>query len=248
VLEQPIQAVVSIGGDGTLRSVVNLFYADRTDGPAVLPVPMGTANLMGQHLGIQWSDRHTPRAVIDTIKRNQIVRLDAGRANSRLFLLMAGVGIDAQIVHLLDSVRRGPIDMTSYLWPMALTFAAYTFPPITVTVDNQTLLTQTPAIALIGNVREYGIGIPILTDAVPNDGLLDICIMPCRDRRELIELAVEIAAGEHASRESVIYTRGKSVHINAAEKVAVQVDGDSAGFTPLDIDVLPGRVQFLMPV
>jgi YegS/Rv2252/BmrU family lipid kinase len=247
LLEEPAQAVVSIGGDGTLRSVVNLFYADRSDGPAVLPVPMGTANLMGQHLGIQWSDRQTPRAVIETIKRNQIVRLDSGRANGRLFLLMAGVGIDAQIVHLLDSVRRGPIDMTSYLWPMAMTFAAYTFPPITVSVDNQTLLTNTPAIALIGNVREYGIGIPILTDAVPNDGLLDICIMPCRDRRELIELTVQIAAGEHALRESVIYTRGKSVQITAAEKVAVQVDGDSAGFTPLDIDVLPGRVPFLVP-
>jgi diacylglycerol kinase (ATP) len=248
LLQDPAQAVISIGGDGTLRSVVNLFYAHRSDGPAILPVPMGTANLMGQHLGIRWSNRATPRAVIDTIRQNKIVRLDAGRANGHLFLLMAGVGIDAQIVHLLDSVRRGPIDMTSYLWPMAMTFAAYTFPPITVTVDDHTLLSNTPAIALIGNVREYGIGIPILTDAIANDGLLDICIMPCRNRTELIELIVQIAIGEHARRESVTYTRGKSIRIEAAEKVAVQVDGDSAGFTPLAIDVLPALVPFLVPV
>ncbi len=56
-LEQPTETVVAIGGDGTLRSVVNLFYAAHAKGPAVLPVPMGTANLMGQHLGIAWSAR-----------------------------------------------------------------------------------------------------------------------------------------------------------------------------------------------
>jgi diacylglycerol kinase family enzyme len=248
VRDEPVRAVVSIGGDGTLRGVVNFLYADRADGPAVLPVPMGTANLMGHHLGITWPAAGTTRGVIETIKRRQIVRLDAGRANGRLFLLMAGVGIDAQIVHLLDSIRKGPIDMTSYFWPMAMTFAAYTFPPITVSVDGQTVLEDTPAIVMVGNVREYGIGVPILTDAVPNDGLLDVCVMPCRDRRELIELIVQVAAGEHALRESVIYQQGKTARVDAAEKVAVQIDGDSAGFTPLEVDILPGRVPFLVPV
>lgn len=247
-LDELPNTVIAIGGDGTLRSVVNLFYADRADGPLVLPVPMGTANLMGRHLGINWSRQDTPLAVIQTIKRRKIVRLDAGRANGRLFLLMAGVGIDGQIVHLLDSTRKGPIDVMHYLLPMAMTFAAYTFPPISVNVDGQVLLQSTPAIAIIGNVREYGIGVPIATGAVPDDGLLDVCVMPCGDRRELIEIAVAIAAGEHEFAESVIYTRGKKVHVDADEKVAVQVDGDSAGFTPLDVDLLPARVPFLVPV
>ncbi len=82
---------------------------------------------------------------------------------------------------------------------------------------------------------------------MPNDGLLDVCVMPCRDRRELIEIAVAIAAGEHTVRESVTYTRGKTARVEADQKVAVQVDGDSAGFTPLDVDLLPGRVPFLVP-
>jgi diacylglycerol kinase (ATP) len=246
-LKGPITAAIAIGGDGTLRSVVNLFYSDRKTGPPILPVPMGTANLMGQHLGISWPDKGLTNAIIATIRRQKIVRLDAGRANGKLFLLMAGVGIDAQIVHLLDRVRRGPIDITSYLLPAAMTFASYTFPPITVSVDNNTLLKNTPAIAMIGNVREYGIGIPILPDAVPDYGLLDVCIMPCRDRRELIEIMVHIAAGEHMLRESAIYTRGKSARVDSTEAVAIQVDGDSAGFTPLSVDVLPAHVPFLIP-
>jgi YegS/Rv2252/BmrU family lipid kinase len=240
--------VVAIGGDGTVAGVVNLFYSDHAKGPSVLPVPMGTANLMGRHLGINWTSQETPRAVIDTLKRNKITRLDAGRANGRLFLLMAGVGIDAQVVHLLDSMRRGPIDMTHYFLPMAMTFASYTFPPISVRVDDQLVLSKTHAIAIIGNVKEYGTGIPMTADAVPNDGLLDVCIMPCHDRRELIEVAVAIAAQEQAFVESAIYTRGRRVHIESKENVPVQIDGDSAGFTPLEVEVVPGRVPFLVPV
>jgi diacylglycerol kinase (ATP) len=247
-LGEPPDQVVSIGGDGTLAGVVNLFYADQTKGPSVLPVPMGTANLMGRHLGINWSDQNTPRAVIDTLRRNKITLLDAGRANDRLFLLMAGVGIDARVVHLLDSMRRGPIDMTHYILPMALTFASYDFPPISVRIDDHLVLNKTPAIAVIGNVKEYGTGVPITAKAVPNDGLLDICIMPCRDRKALIEVAVAIAAEEQAFIDSAIYTRGRRVRIESKEKVPVQIDGDSAGFTPLDVEIVPARVPFLVPV
>jgi YegS/Rv2252/BmrU family lipid kinase len=247
ILNNPISAAIAIGGDGTLRSVVNLFFNHSRDGPPILPVPMGTANLMGQHLGIHWPNRGMTDAVIATLRGQKIVRLDAGRANGKLFLLMAGVGIDAQIVHLLDRVRRGPINMASYLLPAAMTFASFNFPPITVSVDDQTLLQNTPAIVMIGNVREYGIGIPILPDAVPDDGLLDVCIMPCRDRRELIEILVHIAAGEHITRDDVVYTRGKTARVESTESVAIQVDGDSAGFTPLIVEVLPAHVPFLIP-
>jgi YegS/Rv2252/BmrU family lipid kinase len=246
-VHENVHTAIAIGGDGTLRGVVNLLFAGDRDGPPVLPVPMGTANLMGRHLGIQWPDRLLTRAVLHTIQQQKIIRLDAGRANGQLFLLMAGVGIDAQIVHLLDRMRRGPIDMASYLLPAAMTFAFYTFPKITVRVDEKTVLSETPAIAIIGNVSEYGIGIPILTDAISDDGLLDVCVMPCRDRLELIEILVQVAAGEHAQRESVIYTRGKQIQIDSEKPVAVQVDGDSAGFTPLSVELLPGRVRFLLP-
>jgi len=247
IFDDPPQTVISIGGDGTLRGVVNLFYANHRDGPAILPIPMGTANLMSRHLSNDWQETGTVRAVVETLRRRKIRRLDAGRANGRLFLLMAGVGIDAQIVHMLDRMRRGPIDMTSYVLPFAFTFASYEFPPITVSVDGQTLLHDTPAIAMIGNVKEYGTGFPILPDAVPDDGLLDVCIMPCHDRRQLIEILVLVAAGEHTTRDDVIYTRGKSAQIDSNKQVAVQIDGDSAGFTPLSVDLLPARVPFLVP-
>src|SRR5690349_13307803 len=49
-----ITAAVSIGGDGTLRAVVERVTANaQNEGPGVLVVPMGTANLMGRHLTLE---------------------------------------------------------------------------------------------------------------------------------------------------------------------------------------------------
>lgn len=241
-------AAISIGGDGTLRGVVELLLACKGDPPALLPVPMGTANLMGRHLGVQWSAWNLGAAVLATLRRRELLQLDVARANGKLFLLMAGIGIDAQIVHLLDRMRSGPIDLTSYVLPAALTFANYDFPSLTVTVDGQRVMRNRPAIAVIGNVKEYGTGFPILTEARPDDGLLDVCIMPCRDRKELAEILLLVASGEHALREDVVYVKGRSITVESAAPVAVQVDGDSAGYTPLKIEMLKDRVPFLRPV
>ena len=83
---------------------------------------------------------------------------------------------------------------------------------------------------------------------MPDDGLLDVCAIPCRDLRGLAEVLLLLTTGEHAQREGVVYTRGHRVSVESPEPVPVQVDGDSAGFTPVTVDVLPSRVPFLVPV
>ena len=240
-------AVVTIGGDGTLRAVVDRLIETGRPLPPVLPVPMGTANLMGRHLGLRWTPTTLVPAVVATVRRRQVRWLDAGRCNGRAFLLMVGVGLDAQIVHLLDSVRQGPIDYTSYVLPTVLTLATYRFPPVTVSVDGRVVAEDEPAIAFVGNVPEYGTGLPILVGAVPDDGLVDVCVLPCRDWRGLAEVLLRVAEGDHPDAEGVVYTRGTSVRVTSPNPLAVQIDGDAGGFTPVDIDVLRGRVPFLLP-
>jgi diacylglycerol kinase family enzyme len=247
-----VSAVVTVGGDGTLREVVDHLYADappgRTvDGPPILPVSMGTANLMGRHLGYRWTPATLGPMLVRTLQRRQTVRLDAGRANGKLFLLMAGVGIDGAVVHELARTRKGPIAMASYLLPTAVSFAQYRFEPITVVVDGETVLEAEPAIAVIGNVREYGTGLPIVPDADPSDGLLDVCVMPCDSWTGLMELILAIASQTHTHRDGVVNVRGRSVRVTANRPVPVQIDGDAAGFTPLNVETLAGLVPFLIP-
>src|SRR5438552_4120428 len=71
----------------------------------LLIVPMGTANLMGKHLGVNWSDENIGEEVAEALAAANVRQLDVARTNGGIFLLMAGVGFDAWVVHELDRVR-----------------------------------------------------------------------------------------------------------------------------------------------
>lgn len=242
------RAIVSIGGDGTLRSVVDrLMRATGAPPPPLLVVPLGTANLMGKHLGVRWDDQSFEARVSASIAARHITLLDAARANDRPFLLMTGVGIDAHIVHELDRLRSGPIDIASYVVPAALALHAFSFPSLRVSVDGRLVFQPRPAIAFVGNIPEYGTGFSMLPQARSDDGLLDLCVLPCNSRGELLRLFLLAASGEHTQSEGAVYSKAKSVHIESEHPAPVQIDGEPAGFTPVHIDLLPQKLAFIVP-
>src|SRR6185436_298147 len=129
--EGKIKAAIVIGGDGTLRGVaqwaIDSAFPDQAAMCAsgelgelpypLLVVPMGTANLMGKHLGVQWSDENIGEEVAEALEAGNVQRLDVARTEGGIFLLMAGVGFDAWVVHELDRIRSGPIDLMTYIMP-----------------------------------------------------------------------------------------------------------------------------------
>jgi diacylglycerol kinase (ATP) len=247
-LRQPVRAAIAIGGDGTVRAVARrLFHVLGKKIPPLLVVPMGTANLLGRHLGTLWTARELPGKVSQTIGAMNVARLDAALANGELFMLMAGIGLDAKIVHELDRLRSGPIDIVSYALPAAMALGFYHYPPLTVTVDGKAVCKNLPAVAFVGNIKEYGTGFPILPHATPTDGMLDVCVLPCKTRGEAIRHLLLAAAGEHLAAEGTVYTKGHKVRVDAAEPVPVQIDGEAAGHTPLDCELLPVQLPFIVP-
>ncbi len=245
--EDAARAAIVIGGDGTLRSVTQrLIDSNAGAPPPLLPIPLGTANLMGQHLGARWDLANIASEVSMAVRNRRVVHLDAGRANHRIFLLMVGIGFDAQVVHELDRVRDGPIQLASYLLPMVSAVSTYDYPAISVTVDERRIFSDEPAVAFIGNVAEYGVGFPVLPLARSDDGLLDICILPCRSRADLFNWALLAAAGEHLQAEGAIYQRGRHVHVTSESPLPAQMDGDPGGHTPVTIDLLPFKLPFIV--
>ena len=239
-------AAIVIGGDGTVRAVAERLLDIASPTPLLL-VPMGTANLMGRHLGIAWNETRAEDEILAVLRTGRVVHLDAALANGRLLLLIAGVGLDASIVHELDRRRAGPISYLSYAMPAISALGRYDDPPLTVIVDGRKIFGPAPAMVFVGNVPEYGTGFPILPLASPTDGVLDVCVLPCRSRADLLIHAMRAATGEHLHGEGVVYIKGRRIRIESDRPIPVQVDGEAAGHTPLDIDLLPTRLGFIVP-
>lgn len=240
-------AAIVMGGDGTLRAVAERLYAVVNTPPPILLVPMGTANLIGKHLELAWHDEDPADEIAAAIGKYQVVQLDAASANGHLFLLMASAGFDAHVVHEMERVRNGPIDFISYAFPTLLTIRDYKFHKVRVAVDGREIFSNKPGIAIVANVPEYGVGFPFLPDARPTDRLLDVCVLPCRDRKDLLQIAMHAAAGDHLSMDGVAVASGTKIEIESPDENPIQLDGDAFGFTPLRIELLQRTVGFIVP-
>jgi len=241
-------AVVVIGGDGTLRGVVE--HLGKLNGlsnlPPVLPIGLGTANLMQRHLGLQYTARMIGNDVVAYLKSGRTRAVDMGVVNGKLFLLMAGCGFDAAVVQTVADQRRGPIRKWTYVMPAIMQMATAAFPPISVEVDGETILKNQPAQVFVGNVSEYGTGFAVLPGADSGDGLLDVCVLPCDSQLGLVIWQSFIVRGRHIDHPNAIYRHAKHVTISGDTPMPLQIDGDAAGTTPADIRLLGEQVHFIV--
>jgi len=233
-------AIVVIGGDGTVRSVADAMAG--TDLP-ILIVPAGTENLLARELGLDSSFSTALRC----LDHGQVRKLDLGSANGRHFMAILGVGFDAQVVERMNRLRRGHITHTDYIWPICRTFWEYRFPHMRVEADGK-LLCDEPALVFVGNISRYAIGLDIMPHADFGDGLLDLCIYKCRRHGELLWHSVRTVLGLSRLKWRVVTCKCREITISSPDShVPVQLDGDPGPKLPLEVRVVPAAAQIIAP-
>ena len=228
-----------VGGDGTVNEVLQ---AVRSDNPVVLIVPAGTENVLAKTLGLTAS----PKRLWDAVKDGWAVRMDLGLVGQRRFSMLASVGFDAAIVHALHAERNGNITHLTYFWPIWRQFWQYDWPLLSVTADEKEVF-RGRGMIVVGNIRRYALGLQICSEATPTDGLLDLFVMECQNRWELLMWAFAVATRMHKRLRQAVYTRAKRIRIVPVGKttIPVEVDGDPAGLLPAEIDVAPAAATLL---
>lgn len=232
--------VIAAGGDGTL----SLVAENSDDQTSLLPMPMGTENLLARYLG----QSNRAEDVMQTLQHGQTRRFDAGRANGKLFLIMATVGFDAEVVRRLHLRRKGHIQKLSYLKPILQTVGRYRFPKLQVARfdhNDVEIDAQQVGWAMVFNLPCYGGGLRIAPHAVGDDGQLDLMTFAHAGIASSLGYVAAIAAGVHRRWTTVEQHLVDKVTITAPGRVAYELDGDYAGRLPLTIETVPQRILLL---
>jgi diacylglycerol kinase (ATP) len=234
-----VDRIVVVGGDGTLNEVVNGL-----DG-RVVPlgqIPIGGANVLARELGIPLDVAAAARALRDAVPR----RIDAGRCRGRRFLLMVGAGFDADVVHRVASSRGTKCGLRGYLRPFAASWRAYPLRPFSVIVDGESLAADATQ-AVVANTRNYG-GLAAVAPAVaPDDGRLDVVALRARSKWTFVRHGWRAWRGGLREHALVRVRVGTRVTLAGDSGIPVQIDGDAAGFLPVDVEIAPGSVEILVP-
>ncbi len=260
--EGVLYAAVAAGGDGTAALVANIL----PPGVPLAVIPLGTENLFAKYLGVT-SDAN---AIAETIAHGEVLHLDAGKANGRLFLLMLGCGFDAEVVRRLHRERKGHIHHLSYAKPILESIRNYEYPELRVyynpvsadgsaTASPAALSTAVPAVrpsenvltgcwAFVVNLPRYAGGLSIIPGADGADGLLDVATFKHGNLWKGLMYLGGVWFGQHRTWRDFETVRSDRIRIESdASDVPYQLDGDPGGILPVDVEVLPGRVTVLAP-
>jgi diacylglycerol kinase family enzyme len=241
--EGNLRCLIAVGGDGTAAEIVNRTTAD-------IPIavyPLGTANLLANYIGV----RPNPSAFAEMILDHRSLRLDAGLANGRVFLLMAGCGFDAEVVRRLHEHRSGHISKWSYAKPILSSIRNYGYPTLRISCesadDNCKPWSTTACWAFVANLPCYGGGLRLTPDADGTDGLLNVCTFNRGSLWNGLRYLGFVLARQQQRLTDCKMASGCRLKLESEFRVPYQLDGDPGGVLPLEIQVLPERLTLVVP-
>jgi diacylglycerol kinase (ATP) len=227
--------IVVVGGDGTLNEVIN----GQTKIPLAL-FPVGTGNAFAADQGILGNLDFLERLIQD----GRVEWFALGDAGGKKFLNMASGGILGQIHRTFWEHRNGPDSVARSLARALRILWRRQFPPVSVWCDD-TPVTRTARIVVVGNTRTYARHIRFTPLASPFDGSLDVCTFPVPSGLDYLRWLLAVLRGRHVNHDGVGYLRGRTIRL-AGDGVACHVDGEYVGQAPLNVSVLPASVPILV--
>jgi diacylglycerol kinase (ATP) len=235
-------AVVAVGGDGTLNQAAQAL-AGR---PCRLGlIPAGTGNGYARALGIPLD----PRGACAVVALGRTAKMDFAQAGNGGYANMLGIGYDAWIA--ADANRLRWLNRVSgFLRYLAAGIRCLTRlrpQALRLTLDGGRVLEGRYLMVAVANSPQYGFGATIAPTARADDGSLDVVCVPAlspwaflRNFRRLFTRKALVGAQFH---------RCAGVRIESLEdhELAVHMDGEPGGTTPVEVLIQPGALTVLVP-
>ncbi|EKE03048.1 MAG: hypothetical protein ACD_20C00280G0001 [uncultured bacterium] len=232
-------AVVAVGGDGTVLKVIP--YLANTNVKLGI-IPCGTANLFAASLCIP----SNIQKAIDILINGSTSNVDIGKAGDEYFALRIGIGYDAEV-----------INSTSRRWKQKLGYLAYFIQGVInclhlsnksykITIDNKTIEVNANSIIVANAGNMFRNLFTIAPAGSINDGKLDIFILLARNLWDFLVVFFQILTGKHYLNPNVIYGQAQSIKIETNYK-NTHIDGEPYYNSNLDISVIPKALMVMVP-
>jgi len=249
-------AALIFGGDGTVHRHLPQLHQQRIP---TLVVPAGSGNDFAKALGIRsvetalraWQRFCTDGSNVREIDLG-IIRPCGATARKVgdgeiLFCCVAGVGMDAEANARANRMPQWLKGRGGYVLAALQSLAA--FKPVEMSVKTAQREIRGPAFfAAVGNAHRYGGGMKVTPLALPDDGLLDICVVSKLNKLKLLCWVPTIFFGGHLRLKQVEYFQAERVRIETARELELYADGDFACKTPVEIGVVRRALPVIVPV
>jgi YegS/Rv2252/BmrU family lipid kinase len=241
-VEKDVDLILAVGGDGTINEIANGMVGSH------IPIgilPGGTANVLAMELGFGGRiESAIPKLAGCAPERIAVGRLTNG-LGSRYFLMMAGAGLDAEIVYQLSGRLKQAFGKLAY-WLSSGLRLMRSVPEFDALVSGERMRC---GFVLASRVKNYGGDLEIATGASLADDSFEVVLFTGRSPLRYIAYFIGVATGTLPNFSGITIERSQRVELPAAadQRIYIQVDGEFAGHLPAKIEIVPDAITLLMP-
>jgi YegS/Rv2252/BmrU family lipid kinase len=231
--------VLACGGDGTVTACA--AGVTGTGVPLAI-IPMGTGNLLARNVGLPMSLDEALAVALGSVQQP----VDAGRVNGTLFVVMAGLGLGAQMLDGASEPLKKRLGWLAYALSAARHLGDRPM-RVTVSADGGRRRRMRASMLIVGNVGWLRGGLPLLPDARPDDGMLDAVVLTAHGLAGWLATAAAIALRRPA-RDQIYRVQFTELQVTLDQEQPWELDGEVMGSTrQLTVAALPGALLLRMP-
>jgi YegS/Rv2252/BmrU family lipid kinase len=252
-----------VGGDGTIHDIVNGIAGFAEDNKVKLSeftlavIPLGSGNDWARTFGISKNIKSALRLLKDgRVARQDMVKaslLNASGAEvrSRYMVNIAGIGLDARVCEIVNHKKKQGY-RGKKLYVSALFYCIKHRVPVAAKVmcDGQTIFDGKYLSMALGTGKYSGGGMRQTPLAVPDDGLIDVTIIPDIPMSVIARKVITLFTGTFHTVKQLTLARGSEVVVlpsGQAAKEPLEVDGEVVGRVPAKFKVLENQLNVMVP-
>lgn len=242
--------VLVVGGDGTLHGALQGCFTEGrlTSGEGILAwLPLGTANDTLAALPFEGASGDPVARLLSAPVRSVDVGMVRcvgadGAWLERAFLNVAEVGLGARVADRL--ARTGKRwGKASYILATLASWSQLMADHAVVEVDGTWTRAMPLSEIVIANGRAFGGGLPVMPQALMDDGHLDLALLGALPAWQLPSLLLALLRGQHLMHPRVEVMLGERIKVTSPVRMPVEADGEVLGTTPAEFHVLPGALR-----
>jgi YegS/Rv2252/BmrU family lipid kinase len=233
--------VCAWGGDGTVNEVARALVGAPV---ALAIVPAGSGNGLARELAIP---RDPARALAVAVTGRERL-IDVGEIDGRLFVNVAGLGLDAVVAARFNARPGGRRGLWPYL-ALALRELLRDRPrEYAIRLDRAPPFRAAARLVVCANGRQYGGGAVIAPAARVDDGRLDLVLIGPGPRLAALARAPRLFLGGVARSPGVRLSTFAAAEIAADAPIAFHADGECfTGGPVVSVRVRPGALRVRVP-
>jgi lipid kinase YegS len=236
-----IDCIVAGGGDGTINEVFAAAYsAGLPQNCSLGLLPFGTANDFARSAGVPADDIASAlRFVASAVPR----RIDLGFLNGHAFINLASGGFGSRVTVETDPKMKQRLGGLAYAITGITRYAELAECHGAFRGENFSWEGNFLALA-IGNGRYAGGGIPLCPNALMDDGLCEVTILPVLDRAARLDAYSRLLRHGVASiQEKLITARTSWIEYESNHELNVNLDGEPTVVKKFRVEMRAGAIS-----